>query len=85
MSATIDRLAAAIVNRADVVYPRDIFIPPSSEQYAEINALLKRERGHMLDGVGADIMRRAHLSIAAELLDDPDEFLARYAPEEVDR
>lgn len=63
----LERLAACIEHRAAVVYAPDIFIKPTTEQYAEINALLKRERGHQLDGIAADVMRRAHAAIAAEI------------------
>lgn len=48
-------------------YARDVFVPPTSEQYAEINALLKRERGHQLEAIAADCMRRAYAT-AARLL-----------------
>lgn len=48
-------------------YPTDLFIRPTTEQYAQINALLKRERGHQLDGVAADCMRHAY-RVAAHLL-----------------
>jgi hypothetical protein len=64
------REAAELIEQArDSRYPTDIFISPTSKQYAEINALLKRERGHQLDGIAADCMRRAYTA-AANLLRD---------------
>ena len=44
---------------ATETYALDIFRKPSPEDYAAINALLDRERGHKLDGVAADCYRRA--------------------------
>lgn len=59
--------AAGLEEFAEETYARDIFIKPSSQDYVEINALLKRERGHMLDGVSADCYRRA-LAVGAHEL-----------------
>ncbi len=62
------REAAAIIETFSAeTYPADVFVPPSREAYAEINALLKRERGHYLDAVAADCYRRA-LANAARVL-----------------
>jgi hypothetical protein len=72
-----EQIAQAVEARAVEVYPTDVFIQPTSEQYREINALLKRERGHMLDAISADVTRRAHAAIAQELRDDT---LARKGP-----
>lgn len=57
-------LADAIEERAELVYPRNVFIEPTEEQFAEINALLQRERGHQLDGIAAECYRRAYASVA---------------------
>lgn len=62
-----DRFADAIEARAEEVYPRDVFIPPTKDDFAAINALLQRERGHQLDGVAAECCRRAYASVAAQI------------------
>lgn len=62
------KAAEAVRTFAADTYPEDIFRAPSVEDYREINALLSRERGHMLDGVAADCYRRA-LAIGARELD----------------
>lgn len=60
--------AAHLLEQADRIYPTDVFLPPTAQDYEEINSLLKRERGHQLDGVAADVTRRAY-TVAAGLLD----------------
>ena len=75
--ALAESIATAIAARASQVYPPDIFVSPTSVQYDEINALLKRERGHMLDGIAGDVMRRAHAGIVHEIRDDFEGFMAR--------
>jgi hypothetical protein len=68
------REAAELLERArDDYYPTDVFIPPTSEQYAEVNALLKRERGHQLDGIAADILRHGYSTAARILREHADE------------
>lgn len=68
------REAAELLGQTrDEVYPADVFIPPTHQQYAEINALLKRERGHQLDGIAADIMRRAYSTAARVLREHADD------------
>ena len=74
-----EEVAGVIVARAAQVYPPDVFVPPTGAQYAEINALLKRERGHMLDGITGDVMRRAHAGIVHEIRNDFEGFMARAA------
>ena len=65
--AAIREAATFIEDVRDEVYPRDVFIPPTKQQFAEINALLKRERGHQLDGVAAECYRRALTLATVEL------------------
>ena len=62
-------VAAELDQRADEVYPEDIFPKPSSDYYAEVNALLKRERGHQLDRIAADCYRRALRGAASAIRD----------------
>lgn len=52
---------------ADMAYSPDIFVRPTEQDYAKINALLQRERGHQLDGVAADCYSRAIKVQAARL------------------
>lgn len=54
---------------ADMTYSADIFVRPTDKDYAAINALLHRERGHKLDGVAADCYSRAIHVQAARLRD----------------
>lgn len=65
------RVLAAVAGEinalADAAYGEDLFERPSKQDYAEINALLQRERGHQLDRVSADVMHRA-LSMVAEFM-----------------
>lgn len=62
-------VAAELDQRADEVYPEDIFPKPSSDYYAEVNALLKRELGHQLDRIAADCYRRALRGAASAIRD----------------
>lgn len=48
-----------LVAFAEDMYSPVLFRRPSSDDYAEVNALLQRERGHMLDGIAADCYQRA--------------------------
>lgn len=48
-------------------YGPDLFRRPTKDDYAAINHLLLTERGHMLDGVAADLMDRA-IKVQAERL-----------------
>ena len=59
--------ADALAEFAVETYPEDVFLGPGEDDYAAINALLLRERGHQLDGVAADCYRRA-LALAGRLL-----------------
>lgn len=52
---------------ADETYSPRIFRRPTKQDYAAINDLLQRERGHMLDGVAADCYSRAIHVQAARL------------------
>lgn len=52
---------------ADMAYSPEIFVRPTEQDYAKINALLQRERGHQLDGVAADCYSRAIKVQAARL------------------
>lgn len=61
--------ADALAEFAVETYPEDVFLGPGEDDYAAINALLLRERGHQLDGVSADCYRRA-LALAGRLLRD---------------
>ena len=61
------KAADALAEFAGETYPADVFLKPSEGDYAAINALLNRERGHQLDGVSADCYRRA-LALAGRLL-----------------
>lgn len=73
-AADVWREAAALVDeRADEIYPRDVFLPPSPQDFAAINALLQRERGHQLDGIAAECMRRAYAGAARQLRERADE------------
>ena len=56
---TARAIADDIDASAEAIYPKGIWPEPSAADYAEINALLQRERGHMLDAIAADCMRRA--------------------------
>mgnify|MGYP001146256919 CR=1 FL=1 len=58
-------VADFIAERGEAIYPRDVFLPPSKEDLYEVNALLERERGHQLDGIAAECMRRAYAAAAA--------------------
>jgi hypothetical protein len=57
-------VADFVAAQVEAIYPRDVFIPPTRETLDEVNALLKRERGHQLDGIAAECMRRAYASAA---------------------
>ena len=70
VSAGIEGVLADLIEaRAEEVYPRDVFVPPTSDDLAEVNALLQRERGHQLDGIAAECYRRAYASIATQIRD----------------
>jgi len=73
---TIRAMAERIDASATEIYPEDIWPTPTSADYDEINALLKRERGHQLDPVAADCMRRAFHVIARMLRDTADDIEA---------
>ncbi len=71
-----ERIAAELEAAADdmdtfraEVYGGQMFRRPTSEDYAAINALLQRERGHGTDGIGADCYDRA-IKVQAEMLRD---------------
>jgi hypothetical protein len=51
------------------VYGEHLFRRPTTEDYAAINALLQRVRGHGTDGIGADCYDRA-IKVQAERLRD---------------
>lgn len=51
--------AAELEHLGAQVYPEDVFIPPTRRTLHEVNQLLQRERGHMLDGIAAECYRRA--------------------------
>ncbi len=54
-------------------YPTDVFLKPTSVDYQQINELLREHRGHYLDGVAADMMRRAYAACAQDLRDMADD------------
>ncbi len=64
-----DHLAALAQER----YPTDVFLKPTSIDYRQINELLREHRGHYLDGVAADMMRRAYAGCARGLRDMADD------------
>lgn len=66
-TAGVRAAAERLAEVPDEVYPTDIFKLPTTEDFAEINALLQRERGHQLDGVAAYCMRHAYAT-AAQML-----------------
>lgn len=71
--ATLRDGAALLDEFARATYPTDVFLPPSGEDLAAVNALLKRERGHQLDGIAAECYRRAIALCAKRLRDEADE------------
>lgn len=64
-----DTIADGMDRFAEEAYGEHLFQRPTKEDYAAINDLLKRERGHQLDCVSADVMSRAIKGRAQALRD----------------
>ena len=60
-------VADYVAEQGEELYPRDVFPPPSRQTWAAVNDLLRRERGHQLDGIAAECMRRAYAGAARRI------------------